>query len=84
MARKDSDASSVESFDYSLKQGIFLDFSMFYYVFDKLLLKYFKIKKGATEAQKTIKSLDDSDEQTAEQGDTQDTFEFEQPKDIID
>lgn len=35
--QKESDASSVESFDYGQKKGIIVDFSMFYYVFDNLL-----------------------------------------------
>lgn len=36
MVLKDSDASSVDSYDFS-KKGTILDFSMFYYVFDFLL-----------------------------------------------
>ena len=53
---------------------------MFYYVFDNLLQKYFKIKKTSAGAQKTIKSIDDFSESAVE---SDDYFEFESPVDII-
>ena len=70
MQRKESDGSSVESFDFGQKQGLIIDFSMLYYVFENLLQKYFKIKKSSSEAQKAIKSIDDSSDESVESDDS--------------
>jgi hypothetical protein len=78
MARKDSGASSIDSYEFSQK-SLIIDFSMFFYVFDKIVEKYMKIKKNTQEAQKTLKTLEDSSESPEDS----DPWELEQPVEII-
>ena len=43
-----------------------LDYSLLYYVFDKIIQKYFIIKKSTKIAKKTVKKLDEKNESVSE------------------
>ena len=66
---KESDSSNLLSNseeESDLDNSRTLDFFMVYYVFDKIIQKYYKVKKSSKVAKSTVKKLDDDNESVSE------------------